>query len=130
MIVFHHVALNCRDLERQEAFYREHLGFKRARVFRGGRPDAFVMLRLGNTCLELFTASPEHTGSGGGEQPVGFKHMAFEVNDLDGAVAHLEAAGVRTEAILDLSGFAQGLRVCFFHDPEGNRLELMEGYTE
>ena len=76
-----HLALNCRDRLAQEKFYTEHFGFKRARVFNPGQPGEFVMLRLGSMCLEFFGVDDKQ--STGGEQTVGFKHLAFEVPDLD-----------------------------------------------
>ena len=125
-----HVALNCRDLKAQEQFYTKHFGFRRSRVFNAGTPNEFIMLRLGSTCLELFSAKPDSAAQTGGEQPVGFKHLAFEVDDLDAAVAALAADGVQTEKIIDCSSVVEGLRVCFFNDPDGNRVELMQGYQD
>jgi glyoxylase I family protein len=124
-----HIAINCRDKDAQEAFYAEHFGFRRARVFKEGEPDEFVMLRLGDTCMELFQsqAGPEARG---GEQPVGFKHLCFDVADIEAKAAELEGAGVPTEGIIDCGHQVPGLKVCFFTDPEGNRVELMEGWQD
>jgi glyoxylase I family protein len=122
----HHVALNCKDLGRQEAFYTRHFGFRRVRVHNAGRPDEFVMLQLGATCLELFSAMGEAKTQSSGEQAVGFKHLAFEVPDLDAALADLHSGGIETEEIIDCSPIVLGLRICFCHDPDGNRLELMQ----
>jgi len=125
-----HIALNCRDLAAQEAFYTKHFGFRRARVFNQGQPNEFVMLRLDSTCLELFGASPETASESGGEQAVGFKHLAFEVPDLEAAAAALREDGIETGKIIDCSHVLEGMRVCFFNDPDGNRLELMQGYGD
>lgn len=134
MATLQHVALNCRDRKKQEAFYAKRFGFRRARVFNAGAPDEFVMLRLGEACLELFSASTGASTGGepltGGEQPVGFKHLAFGVDDLDKVVADLQADGIETGKIADCGHVVEGLRVCFFNDPEGNRLELMQGYQD
>ncbi len=130
MATMQHVALNCRDRKKQEAFYAKRFGFHRARVFNAGAPDEFVMLRLGPTCLELFGASTEGEPLTGGEQPVGFKHLAFEVADLDRVVADLRADGMETGEIIDCEHLVKVLRICFFNYPEGNRLELMQGYRD
>jgi glyoxylase I family protein len=122
-----HIAFNCRDLKRAEAFYTKHFGFRRARVFNRGRPDEFIMLRLGSVCLELFGAPKAAPAAAGGEQPIGFKHLAFEVEDIDATVARLQADGFETGQIIDCSAALKGLRVCFFNDPDGNRTELMQG---
>ena len=130
MVVFHHLALNCHDVKAQEAFYANHFGFRRVRTFRAGRPDEFVMLRSGSVCLELFPAPSAQGSQPGGEPALGFRHMAFQVDDLNRAVKGLNDDGVRTEEIMDLSDLAAGLKICFFHDPEGNRIEIMEGYQD
>ena len=126
-----HLALNCRDRLAQEAFYTRHFGFRRARVFMPGQPGEFVMLRLGAMCIELFGAAGLPTPEpGGGEQPVGFKHLAFEVADLDAALEALRADGVTPDQVIDAGAHVPGMRICFFRDPEGNILELMEGWQD
>jgi glyoxylase I family protein len=124
-----HIALNCRDRLAQEEFYSDHFGFRRARVFEAGTPGEFVMLRLGDTCMELFQAG-DPAGKSGGEQPVGFKHMCFEVPDLQAKVDELAAAGFEMGPVIDCSHQSPGLAVCFFKDPEGNVLELMQGWQD
>ena len=52
------------------------------------------------------------------------------VADLDAAVAALHADGIETGTIADCAAGRPGLRVCVFNDPEGNRLELMQGYRD
>jgi len=125
-----HMAFNCRDKGRQEEFYRKHFGFRRARVFNAGRPDEFVMLRLGQTCMELFPAPQPKPGARGGEQEVGFKHSCFQVPDIAAKAAELTADGIKTGAIIDCSHQVPGLKVCFLNDPEGNVVELMEGWQD
>ena len=125
-----HMALNCKDVKRQEAFYSRHFGFRRARVFNANTPGEFVLLRLGTVCLELFPAKAEALSETGKEQPIGFKHLAFEVPDLEAAIAKLKADGVEPGPIIDCSKVVAGMQVCFFDDPDGNRLELMQGYRD
>ena len=130
MIAIHHIAFSCVDREAQEKFYTKHFGFRRTRVFNPGTPHEFIMLSLGSTCIELFSADSDAKGLRGHEQPVGFKHLAFSMPDINSAVAALKADGIATDDIIDCSGLVEGLRVCFFDDPEGNRLELMQGYKD
>ena len=124
-----HLALNCHDRQAAEKFYAEHFGFRRARVFNRGLPGEFVMLRLGSMCLELFDVQADPAARGG-EQAIGFKHLAFEVPDIDASVAKLHAAGIETGGIIDAGKHVAGLRICFFKDPEGNILELMQGWHD
>ena len=129
MSALQHLALNCHDRHAAERFYTEQFGFRRARVFNRDTPNEFVMLRLGSMCLELFGVKAD-AAARGGEQVIGFKHLAFEVPDLDATIAKLQAAGIETDPIMDAGKHVPGLRVCFFRDPEGNILELMEGWQD
>jgi glyoxylase I family protein len=131
MNAFNHVALNCRDLAAQEAFYTKHFGFKRSRTFNRGQPNEFFMLKLGSMRLELFSADRDKVAAlQGGEQPVGFKHLAFDVPKLEPVLAGLVADGIAPDPIIDVAHVLPGARIVFFRDPEGNILELMEGYQD
>jgi glyoxylase I family protein len=124
-----HMAFGCVDRLKQEAFYTRWLGFRRVRVFKPGEADEFVMLRLGSVCIEFFGAEDGAAGSPG-PLPVGFRHLAFEVADLDAKVSEMRAAGVEMGEIIDCNALVPGMRVCFFNDPEGNQLEFMEGWRD
>ena len=122
-----HLAMYCRDPKAQEAFYGKHFGFKRVRTFKVDGTEFFIV-RLGGMCLEMFQSSDPSAEAG--EQTVGLGHLAFEAEKLEPAIASLEADGVEVEEIIDCNDLVAGMRVVFFHDPEGNRLELMEGYCD
>jgi glyoxylase I family protein len=131
MNAINHIALNCSDLAAQEAFYTRHFGFKRSRTFNRGKPDEFFLLKLGSTRLELFPTDRAKTAAmQGGEQPIGFKHLAFGVPKLEPVLEALRADGIEPDPIVDVGHITPGFRIVFFRDPEGNILELMEGYQE
>jgi glyoxylase I family protein len=88
------------------------------------------MLRLEDTCMELFQAGPGAREAAGGEQAVGFKHIAFEVPDVQAKADELAAAGFEMGRVIDCSHQSPGLAVCFFKDPEGNVLELMQCWQD
>ena len=127
MAATQHLAMNCRDPQASEAFFTTHFGFERVRTFNPG-PEQFIMLRNGQMCLELFGASD--AAATGGEQTVGFSHLAFEVDKLEPAIAALEADGIEVEPIIDCNDLIPGMRVVFFNDADGNRMELMQGYRD
>ncbi len=130
-IALNHIALNCSNLAEQEAFYTKHFGFKRCRTFQRGEPGEFFMLKLGSTRLELFPTDRSKTAAmQGGEQPIGFKHLAFDVPKLEPALEALRADGIEPDPIIELPHLAPGFRIVFFRDPEGNILELMEGHQD
>jgi len=131
MNTFNHIAFNCRDIAAQEAFYTKHFGFKRSRTFNRGTPGEFFLLKLGSVRLELFPTDPATMAEEkGGEQPVGFKHLALDVPKLEPIVEGLKADGVDCDPIREVSHLIPGLRIVFFRDPEGHIIELMEGYRD
>ncbi|HEY4051670.1 MAG TPA: hypothetical protein VGM27_32845 [Acidobacteriaceae bacterium] len=82
-----HIALKCRNLSAQEAFFSKHFGFQHSRTFKAGNADEYIMLKLGSVRLELFSAGPAQTvNANGGEQVIGFKHLAFDVPRLEPAI--------------------------------------------
>ena len=129
MKAIQHLAMNCRDIRRSEAFYAKHFGFRRARTFNAGTGGEFVLIRLGATCLELF-AAPAGAPAVEGEPAVGFKHLAFEVPDLEAMRKQLAADGVAVGDTIDCTSILSGMKVCFFKDPDGNLLEIMQGYKD
>ena len=128
---FNHVAFNCRDVAMQERFYIKHFGFRRSRTFRRGTADEFIMLKLGSMRLELFpTNSLKVADCNAGEQAVGFKHLAFDVPELEPVIDSLKKDGVTCDPIVDCANVSPGLRIVFFRDLEGNIIELMENYAD
>jgi glyoxylase I family protein len=132
MNAMNHIAINCRNLAAQEAFYTRHLGFRRSRTFNRGKPGEFFLMKLGSVRLELFGIDPAKVADApaGGEQAVGFKHLAFDVPKLEPVLEGLRADGIKPDNIIDIGHVAPGARIVFFRDPEGNILELMEGYVD
>ena len=89
------------------------------------------MLKFGSVRLELFsTDSAQTTNANGGEQVIGFKHLAFDVPKLEPTIAALRADGIEPDPIIDPGDIIPGFRIVFFRDREGNILELMEGYED
>ena len=89
------------------------------------------MLKLGSMRLELFSADREKAAAmQGGEQPIGFKHLAFDVPKLEPVLEALSADGIEPDRIINGDHVVPGCRIVFFRDPEGNILELMEGYQD
>ena len=131
MNAFNHIAFNCWDLAAQEAFYTKHFGMKRSRTFHRGQPHEFFMLKLGTVRLELFKGDREKAAAmQGGEQPVGFKHLAFDVPKLEPIIEALKEDGIEPDPIVDCPHISPTARIVFFRDPEGNIIELMEGYVD
>ena len=121
----HHVAIITADYERSKNFYTHILGLKIvSEVFRSERDSYKLDLRLPDGVqIELFSF-PNPPKRPSYPEACGLRHLAFEVADIDKAVADLGGHGVVTEPVrVDVH---TGKRFTFFADPDGLPLELYE----
>lgn len=131
-LIFSHVALNCRDPLATERFYAKHFGFRRARVIPLGS-DQIVFLKSGAVYLELFKAQGEPPGGpaekdGPGHR--GVRHLAFQVDEVDSTLKAMGADARVTQGPLDFGAFIPGWRTVWVADPDGNIVEISQGYTD
>lgn len=129
---FSHVGLTCADPVRMEKFYVEHFGFKRARVYSPG-PGQVVMIKAGEFYLELFKAAaapPAPPAADSGPEYPGWRHICFLVDDLDAKLKELGSAVRITLGPKDLDALVPGMKACWVADPEGNIIELNQGYAD
>jgi glyoxylase I family protein len=121
----HHIAIICSDYEKSKRFYTEVLGLKIVReVYREERQSYKLDLEVGDLYqIELFSF-PAPPARPSRPEAAGLRHLAFEVNELDEAVAHISSFGVDIEPIR-IDEFT-GKRFTFFADPDGLPLELYE----
>jgi glyoxylase I family protein len=131
-LAFSHVALNCGDPLATERFYTRHFGFRRARVISLG-DEQIVFLKAGAVYLELFQAKGEPPGpplkkDGPGYR--GVRHLAFQVDDVDAALAAMGADAIVTLGPLDFDSFIPGWRTVWVADPDGTIVEISQGYKD
>jgi len=121
----HHVAIICSDYERSKHFYVNVLGLTILQeVYRAERQSYKLDLEIaGQYQIELFSF-PDPPVRPSRPEAVGLRHLAFAVDNIDEAVAHLQANGVVTEAIR-VDQYT-GKRFTFFADPDALPLELYE----
>ena len=121
----HHVAIICSDYARSKAFYTTTLGLEVvAEAHRAERNSYKLDLRLPDgTQVELFSF-PDPPQRPSYPEACGLRHLAFEVADVDAAIAHLRDHGVTAEPVR-VDEFT-GKRFTFFADPDGLPLELYE----
>lgn len=129
----HHMGLVCRDPEASERFYTRYFGFRRARVADLGGGDQIVFLKSGDFYLELFKAKQEDPapprGGPGPEYP-GWRHLAFMVDDIDALLAEIGSDATITAGPMSFDAFIPGWRAVWIADPDGNIVELGQGYVD
>ncbi len=144
----HHVSLTVSDIERSIAWYTEVLGLELVSRQRNDNAYTRAIVGMPDALLEVaFLALPRRTpGAPGiafelieyvrprGQAPAlttnlpGVAHLAFEVDDVDAALARLAAAGTHpvNPAVEVDRGVNRGMRACYLRDPDGFTLELMQ----
>ena len=111
------VGVYVKDLERSLGFYEKLFGLKVVNRFTSGEAK-IALLDIGDGLLELV----QRPGSPG-TPPVGnWSHLALHEPDFDDKVKTLEEMEVGKRLVT----MANGNRLCFFQDPDGHTLELME----
>ncbi|MGP0067592.1 MAG: VOC family protein, partial [Isosphaeraceae bacterium] len=96
----HHVAIICSDYERSRRLYTEILGLEVvSEVYRRERDSYKLDLRIPDgTQIELFSF-PDPPRRLSYPEACGLRHLAFEVDNIDEAVADLRTHGVAVEDV-------------------------------
>ncbi len=121
----HHIAIICSNYEVSKNFYTGILDLEIIKeTYRTERRSYKLDLKVNNTYqIELFSF-PNPAARPSRPEACGLRHLAFEVNDIEAAIAVLNAKAVITEPIrIDE---ITGKRFTFFADPDGLPLELYE----
>jgi catechol 2,3-dioxygenase-like lactoylglutathione lyase family enzyme len=139
---FSHVGLCVRDLARARAFYVDGLGFRELSRLRVRDEETSRLLGLALVDLEAaylerdgFRLELLHYRSPGCEaasavRPMnltGLTHLSLVVSDLDAALASLASLGARPLPDSRMENRAFASRAIFVLDPDGARVELVEG---
>jgi catechol 2,3-dioxygenase-like lactoylglutathione lyase family enzyme len=137
-----HIGICVSDLERSLRFYRDVLGCKEVGrlEMQGGTADTInemegvevraIYLERDGWRLELIEFPKP--GWVGPQTPrpmnqLGLTHFSLRVDDLDAVCAQLEAAGGRLLPATRIGGPDRPTHVIMAHDPDGIRLELIQG---
>ncbi|MCM1483884.1 MAG: VOC family protein [Muribaculaceae bacterium] len=121
----HHIAVICSDYQRSLRFYTEVLGMEvLAEHYREERKSFKTDLALnGEYLIELFSF-PDAPARPSYPEARGLRHIAFEVDNLDKALAELDTKGIRHEQIR--TDEYTGKRFAFFEDPDHLPIEFYE----
>lgn len=121
----HHIAIICSDYKKSKRFYVEVLGLEIIReIYREERASYKLDLALnGDYIIELFSF-PNPPSRPSRPEATGLRHLAFEVDDLDRIVAHLQKNQIEMEAIR--TDEFTNKRFLFIADPDQLPIEFYE----
>jgi glyoxylase I family protein len=129
---FHHMAIACQDPIVVERYYTRHFGFRRARVIPVGETQ-IVFIKAGNAYLELFQAKeplPHARARDDGPWYPEWRHIAFKVEDIDAKLTEMGDEAVVTLGPFSFDAFIPGWRTVWLSDPEGNIVEVSQGFID
>jgi glyoxylase I family protein len=92
-----------------------------------------AIIRSGDLALELFKATaerPDKAPAEAGPMYPCWRHVCFVVDDLEAKLMELGNEVTITLGPLDMSQFVPGMKVVWVADPEGNIIELNQGYVD
>jgi glyoxylase I family protein len=135
MQIFSQVALTCRDPLATERYYSKHFGFRRARVAKLPDGEQIVFIKMADCAfyLELFRATEPSRlplPVNDGIQYPGVRQLAFKVDDVDAKLSEMGADARITLGPLSFDGFIPGWRTVWLADPDGNIVEVSQGFTD
>lgn len=120
-----HVAVAYRNTDAAAQWYCDVLGFEI--VFKAMNPTHgvhyyFVKDPAGTGLIEIIPM-PKDDRTDLGQTSTTHIHIAFDVDDMDAAIAHLKAKGVKIDGPPAQIGET---RLVFFRDPEGAPLQFVQ----
>jgi methylmalonyl-CoA/ethylmalonyl-CoA epimerase len=117
-----HIGIAVNSLDDTLPFYRDHLGMALVGIEEVAEQKVKVaMLRVGESKIELLEpTSPESPVARFLEKNgPGIHHLAYEVGDIEAAIARLEGEGTRMIDRTPRNG-AHGARIAFIHPKSSN----------
>ena len=121
----HHIAILSSDYAQAKDFYVRILGLRVLQETHRVERQSWKLdlAGAGDLQIELFSF-PQPPPRPTRPEACGLRHLAFAVENLDAAVAHLRAEGVAVEPVR--TDELTGKRFTFFKDPDELPLELYE----
>jgi glyoxylase I family protein len=132
LLKFSQMAMSWRDPIATEVFYTKYFGFQRARVAPIGNGEQIVFLKLDDMYLELFQAqgeSPALVEQDGPKYPA-WRHLGFQVDNVDAKLSEMGEDAKITLGPLNFDDYIPGWRSVWVTDPNGNVVEISQGYVD
>ncbi len=132
-MVFAHVAIASDNPFRIEEWYVKNFNFKRARLVPLGADNQIIFIKNEqNVYLEIFKSegkSPIAPPEKDGYAYSGWRHIAFQVENIDETMKNIENCEISLGP-LSFDDFIKGWRTVWLKDPDGNIVEVSQGYKD
>lgn len=112
-----HIGIYVEDMAKSLKFYEEIFGFKQVKSFSSGEVN-ITIINIGGSLLELI-----HRQGSPGKPPEGnWSHVAIHEPKFDEIIKKIDSRKIKKRLLT----LANGNRLCFFNDPDGHTIEIME----
>lgn len=112
-----HIGIYVSDLENSIEFYEEIFGIKLETQFSSGEAK-IAILDIGGGLLEM-VQRPDSPGT----PPIGnWSHIAIHMPNFDETIIKLDTRKIEKRLVT----IPNRNRLCFFNDPDGHTIEIME----
>jgi lactoylglutathione lyase len=112
-----HIGIYVSDIEKSLIFYEEIFGFKQVNSFSSGEVN-ITTINIVGSLLELI-----HRKGSPGKPPDGnWSHIAIHEPKFDEIIKKINLKKIEKRLVT----MANGNRLCFFSDPDGHTIEIME----
>lgn len=132
-IKFAHVGISCNDQAATEKFYTAYFGFKRSRLVDLGSSKIIFLRNDDDVHLELFRADEERPvprSVADGPHYAELRHLAFQVDDVDEVLKAMGTEARITLGPVGFDDFIKGWKTVWLKDPDGNIVEVSQGYRD
>jgi|SRR6516164_5809567 len=121
-LVADHATASVADLEKEEKWYVQVLGFREVNHIRRGTEFEACRVAVPGFNIDLVRQKgSKRSEKGAGNLEQGWLHVVFKSSAIDQAYAALTAAHADVKAERDPHG---GIARLIVHDPEGNEIEI------
>ena len=123
----HHATISVADLDKEEAWYIQVLGFKESSRAKRGEDFEHATLTLGSAYridLSWQKGSARHTVGAPSDMEQGWRHIVFTTPSLEKILPILQAN--KPDMRVDRNAKTNAISQIFIRDPEGNEIELQQ----
>ena len=125
MFRVNHIHLKAPDPKKTAQWYVEVFGAKVLGEGTGLGGSSSVRLDIEGTRINVTSAPAGETlPDGSAESHYGLEHFGFDTDDIEAAMAHVQAHGA--EVLLPITQMATGSRISCIKGPDNVRIELVQ----
>ena len=131
---FLHIGVTCKNPKKFEDFYCRYFGFARTKTVDLENNKQLVFIKNAEgISFEIFAQEeeiPYKKAEGDGPKYSAWKHIAFMVTNIQEKLIEMGEDAIITQGPISLDKYIEGWKAVWIKDPEGNIVEIAQGYND